>query len=453
MTDKPTVQDPNVEPDGYRPPTSVEEALQSCTEWEAARFRALGDALDNESLEGCPCTKCLSQLQRQYEWDDELAVRGNLSQNRAKERMREYQGSTLERVEASFPLHLYCCRRCSTLFVGMRWPLGSTVPGVVTGYALESVADASGLELLPYAYVRAELSVRPFVEEIWTALPDEPFSVRELGIEHEDSLSSAFARLQLRPFFEVVATKLYAKGATYVKFMTELHAGLREAGRRTESKASGADIALWMGSMTEAELTLLDRCENEPGLVADLPDKIGSGLLLQAKKATSGYVDKGQVRNLVRFSSLSWQERMLAGFPGKVFIGYSGGSDRVEWYGSGLTESLAGWAGSGRPHEKMGFGKAVREHEFEALSFDTRNAMTAYLVGVLGSPQITLKDVLVAGIPTIIFGLPPGGPPGNGGGGPSTALHDHVGCLVERILNRVGNDDDDGGGGGTPVRA
>jgi hypothetical protein len=31
MTDKPTIQNPNVKPEGYEPPTSAEELLERCS--------------------------------------------------------------------------------------------------------------------------------------------------------------------------------------------------------------------------------------------------------------------------------------------------------------------------------------------------------------------------------------------------------------------------------------
>lgn len=134
MTDDPnSPKNLSFEPEAGKPPISVEEALRSCTESDAARFRALGDALDNQALEGRHCTKCPSELRGRYKEEDRRSVSNSLSRSQAKKRVRQYAACTLKRVDASFPLHIYGCRRCASQFVGMRWPLGANVPFVVTG--------------------------------------------------------------------------------------------------------------------------------------------------------------------------------------------------------------------------------------------------------------------------------------------------------------------------------
>ncbi len=387
--------------------------LQSTTE-SSSRLAGLMHFIGNASLEGDACPKC-SGLVCSYPDIHDVTKRHSVP-IRGKGRL-ERKGSLFGDEQHG----LFVCNDCNT-----------AIPGCML--LADNGRGASLFEALiydPASGFRTMVGATPdYMERLRNSSATATFQrlfERVDFSEIEDGITSTISGL-IEQYFSNWVRDLFPTKDT-VRFVRKLHAGRIESGR-SDFPPSGADLAIWFGTLSEADVALLDaydRNRNQPNL---LPDKIGSGVLVQAKK-TVGKLKLRQLFDFESYASLQVAGAMWPGLSGKLFAEYNEEGDwEAAFFGGQHTEALLNAVRKVPRSDSsiISFGHA-KSLWGSGCGCDAIEFVEAILTANVGSPLLSLNWVLAHSGPAIIVGVPQsdgGGPGGFPPGGLSRWLDDTI---------------------------
>jgi len=403
------------------------------------RYLMLREAINNDYLEGEVCPSCLAVvLLKRFdcskattaELQDELARLENALNESALRRWEptDREGAFVE----------YSCPKCRRSFVGETLSCGgaagckSTVAYHFerTDTRIEDIRNMAVVDLEDESRLSAVTShwERERLSRIDTQDP-------------EDGITGQL-RCCIEDFFRDWTRDVFGDSDTIVRAYPRIHAGGIESHGRNRLPASGADLAIWLGILSEDDAIKIDQVVTEVrgGLgpaswLDEIPDRVGNGVLLQAKMS-EGALKKQQTQNLVRYGALRYLDQSLPGNDGKLFLEYLTAKPFVTWLSPAFTTALVKDTSSSSGHGATSFLAAKRKYAALAEASSMSAFLTGYIVGRVGTPLLSLGWILGSGArEAIIVGRPPR-PHGGGGGGPSITTerrHPLRASLTERI--------------------
>jgi len=388
--------------------------IKDADDYKDQRLGLLMEAVGNDRLEGETCPNCFElysiPILRKFKVPLLLPrlVKG-VEEGVLQEALLGLRGikehSLLRRTNSSTELvGEYVCGRCKHAYIGQLDLIASQAETKVLsffGYDHDRIYERDF-----YTFSVLDDSYGPFVKELWEDSVFTTFDAHSMENDIEDVITGTVLG-QLKAFFKNFAKVVYQDIGATVEIHTESHAGKQEAGKGKGQTATGADFAIWIGPLTKEDAQLLEAYRKNPALGKDtLPVRVGNGVVFQAKKA-NGEVDRHQIKDLVHYASISYDEHDYYGIPGKLFMNYSMEPPYVTVLPCDYTYALYRGDLFKEGQQTISFKRTLKELPQYATQTDLPEFVEAYLSGKAGTPLLMLRDVFAVGGPKLIIGLPP----------------------------------------------
>lgn len=356
------------------------------------RLNHLKSAIHNEHLEGDLCPACFNQIKAlfsgQFHMNHVNTIQHNLNELEA---VRD--SSILKTLPTNDPLKTYQCRHCDSGFVGrLRLLANSQESGVLSYHQITD--DATDIRTISVINDR----LPSLIDRIWNDSFSFQMSPREMMDENEDPITGVLQN-SIRRFFEAFAKELYKNSDTLVKAYPKVHAGTREAGRGGFIP-SGADLAMWIGTLTKEDVQRLDAYDQGTLPLEAVPNKVGNGIILQAKK-TKGAIIPKQLRDFRKYGRIRCGGMQWHGFPGKLFLEYSIDRPHIIVYPSEFSKTLCK-----RVKRRISFASAKRKGK-GVTAVPVQQLVQSFLTGLSGTPILMLRDIMGSREQRLVFRLAP----------------------------------------------
>lgn len=301
----------------------------------------------------------------------------------------------------------YSCPCCGEQLIGQNSLITSSESYSLLQLAYQiTTAESEGRDIRTHPHISYEYN--KIIDELNFSIAPM-VSPQTIDTTNEDVISGMLVE-SMKSLFNSYEHAVFGEHKSKVVVVPEVHAGSREAGRKSFIP-SGSDIGLWLGQLSEEHLNILERYKQKTVNIEQIPALFGWGLMLQAKK-DFGKVKKKQVSNFMNYASLSKHSNDLQGISGKLFLSYSSDASFVSILPNQFTRQMCHHFDN-TDLESIAFTSAKRSIAGEFKPVDINDAIKEFITCGIGAPIFTLRDVL-GSKKSIVVSIPPGfGGPGD----------------------------------------
>lgn len=387
--------------------------LKSCqmeenqVKYAMQRISFFKNAIRNDRLEDelCPhCFEFFGVLEPTLNsidtiWNEEEQLR-----NKIKRINNALISSKLRKLMEDGTLSLYECPQCKRCYYGETTLVGNDAEIEVLSFFANATVDVPATDIYPFPI--SDKEYQSFLGSLIENSGLFDFTFAQVSDTLEDVITGQVLD-RLARFFQLYSKEVFKNSKTIVKVYLRSHAGILETGRRMKSLPSGGDFAIWMGSLSQQESQLLDDYDKGLVNIDRVPQKVGNGVIIQAKRAETGVLEQEQTWNLINYGTLQAEDTVLNGISGKLFAEYNDRSPCIYLFPFQFTLMLKEVFTELR--ERITFKSAKERYGNDPATF--QQFVQDFLSGRVGTPILMLRDIIGLRIPTVVFGTPPINPP------------------------------------------
>ena len=274
------------------------------------RIRLLKEAINNDCLEGEICPNCFHELEdRQHklnlsisDYQTSSCITKRQMINNALSEIKHFKQlnvlSCQSKVESEQDsLNSYVCAKCNRSYFGEMKYIAQAADTKALSFFGTDMTKIYPADIYSFPIISSDYD--SLIEEIWSESAESSLTPRNMIDTTEDVITGEVLG-QLKTFFVHFTKKVYDRYESPIRLYPQSHAGIIEAGRKPKVPASGADMAIWMGPLTKEQSRLLDSFQKGQIEFDKLPEIVGSGITIQAKRE-NGSIDKKQLNDLLEW--------------------------------------------------------------------------------------------------------------------------------------------------------